>query len=301
MARIGLLQTELMVMEIIKTKDEMQKRSEELRSEGKHIGFVPTMGFLHNGHLSLLHMAIEKTDIVAASIFVNPEQFGPGEDFEKYPRDSERDHKLLEDMKCDILFSPSANEMYPPGYQSYVHVERLSEVLCGRFRPGHFRGVTTIVLKLFHIVKPKIAFFGQKDAQQAIIIQKMVRDLDLDIEVLIAPTVRELDGLAISSRNVFLSSDERKDAVVIYESLQNAKTMILEGERDSERVKHTMMEMILGNGGKKIDYIEIVKMDSLHPVNSIQGEVLIVLAVWIGNTRLIDNLILKAQDRSSEE
>jgi pantoate--beta-alanine ligase len=279
-------------MEIIEKIKEMSTRSDALRQEGKRIGFVPTMGALHEGHLSLLKLAEENSDAVVASVFVNPKQFGPDEDYSRYPRDLENDKKYLKKAKCDILFSPDVTEMYLPGFQSFVHVEELTDVLCGVFRPGHFRGVTTIVTKLFHIVKPHVAFFGQKDAQQAIIIQKMVKDLDFNIEIEIAPTVRESDGLAMSTRNEYLSKEERKKAVLLFQSLGNARDAILRGEREARHVIQMVRERILKNGGVRIDYVEIVDINTLQPVNPLQGNVLVALAVWIGKTRLIDNLIV---------
>ena len=282
-------------MEIIRKIGKMQIRSDELRREGKRIGFVPTMGYLHEGHLSLMRLAREQSDAVVASIFVNPAQFGPNEDYEHYPRDLERDKALAKEERCDVLFLPSGEEMYPPGYQTYVQVEELTGSLCGPFRPGHFRGVTTIVAKLFNIVKPHLAVFGQKDAQQAAVIQRMVGDLSFDIKILVAPLVREKDGLAISSRNEYLSKNERNKAQILYQSLQKAGEMIKKGERKSQKVIEVMREMILQGGGKKIDYLEIVDSRNLKPMNSIQGDALVALAVWIGKTRLIDNIVVTGE------
>jgi pantoate--beta-alanine ligase len=279
-------------MEIIDKIKEMQARSDALRREGKRIGFVPTMGALHEGHLSLFRLAKEKSDVVVASVFVNPKQFGPDEDYSRYPRDLENDKRYLEKAKCDILFSPDETEMYSSEYQSFVHVEELTDVLCGVFRPGHFRGVTTIVTKLFNIIKPHIVFFGQKDAQQAIIIHKMVQDLDFDIEIEVAPTVRESDGLAMSSRNEYLSKKERQKAALLFQSLSNARDAILGGERDSRQIIQMVREKILKNGGAKIDYVEVVDINTLQPVNPLRDEILVALAVWVGKTRLIDNLIV---------
>lgn len=270
----------------------MQRRSDLLRREGKRIGFVPTMGALHEGHLSLLRLAKKKSDVPVVSIFVNPTQFGPYEDFDRYPRDLEKDKRLLREERCEILFFPPVEEMYPKGFKSYVHVEELTEGLCGRFRPGHFQGVTTVVTKLFNIVKPHLAVFGQKDAQQAIVIQRMVKDLDFDIEILLAPTVREKDGLAMSSRNQNLSKREREKAALLYQSLERAREMIEGGEGKAKRVVVEMKKMISKNGIKNIDYVELVDPGNLKPVKTIRGRVLIALAVWVGKTRLIDNLLV---------
>jgi len=280
-------------MRVIEKISEMQIEAERLRLAGKRIGFVPTMGYLHEGHLSLMRIARHKSDVVVASIFVNPTQFGPKEDFREYPRDLPRDLKLAEGVGCDIVFHPSVNEMYPEGYRTYVSVEELSDALEGQFRPGHFRGVATVVAKLFNIVKPHVALFGQKDAQQAILIQRMVRDLNFSIEIIVAPTVREADGLAMSSRNVYLNRQERQDATVLYRSLQLAERMIADGERNAERIATAMRGLIQAVKSAKIDYVAIVDPVTLEPVAEIRGEVLIPLAVRIGKTRLIDNVIVK--------
>ncbi len=282
-------------MRVITKVKEMQKVADELRKEGKIIGVVPTMGYLHEGHLSLIRIAKEKSDVVITTIFVNPLQFAPHEDYDKYPRDFERDVGLAQSAGCDIIFHPSVEEMYPENFLTYVEVEKLTKVLEGEFRPTHFRGVTTVVAKLFNITKPHIAVFGQKDAQQALIIKQMVRDLNFDIEIIVAPIVRESDGLAMSSRNVYLSESERKDATVLYQSLKLAEKLIEEGERKPDVVISKMEELIKSKPTAKIDYIEIVDPNTLEKVEKLEEgkEYLIALAVRIGSTRLIDNTLVK--------
>ncbi|CUU03366.1 pantoate--beta-alanine ligase [Candidatus Thermokryptus mobilis] len=283
-------------MRIISKIKEMQRVADDLRREGKIIGVVPTMGYLHEGHLSLIRLAKERSDVVITTIFVNPLQFAPNEDYERYPRDFERDVKLAQSAGCDIIFHPSVEEMYPKNFLTYVEVDKLTKVLEGEFRPTHFRGVTTVVAKLFNITKPHIAIFGQKDAQQALIIKQMVRDLNFDIEIIVAPIVREPDGLAMSSRNVYLSDLERKDATVLYESLKLAEKLIKEnGERDPNVIISKMKELISSKPTAKIDYIAIVEPETLEKVESLtEGhEYLVALAVRIGSTRLIDNTIVK--------
>ncbi|MCS7230018.1 MAG: pantoate--beta-alanine ligase [Candidatus Kryptonium sp.] len=282
-------------MRIITKVKEMQKVADELRREGKIIGVVPTMGYLHEGHLSLIRIAKERSDVVITTIFVNPLQFAPHEDYDRYPRDFERDVKLAQSAGCDIIFHPSVEEMYPGNFLSYVEVEKLSKVLEGEFRPTHFRGVTTVVAKLFNITKPHIAVFGQKDAQQALIIRQMVKDLNFDIDIIVAPIVREPDGLAMSSRNVYLSETERKEATVLYESLKLAENLVAQGERNSKVIISKMEELIKSKPSAKIDYIAIVKPDTLEKVENLNegNEYLIALAVRIGTTRLIDNTIVK--------
>ena len=279
-------------MQVITRIREMQQTAERLRRDGKIIGFVPTMGYLHEGHLSLLRIARQKSDVTVMSIFVNPTQFGPNEDFDRYPRDFARDEKLAEANGCDIVFYPSIEEMYPQPYLTYVNVEKITTGLCGASRPGFFRGVTTVVTKLFNIVKPHLAVFGQKDAQQAIVVRQMVRDLNFDLEIVIAPIVREPDGLAMSSRNTYLSESERKEAVVLYKALMHAKKLIEAGERDAEFLKREMSKIINSAPSARIDYVAIVDAYQLRELLKLEGEVLIALAVWIGNTRLIDNLII---------
>jgi pantoate--beta-alanine ligase len=280
-------------MKVIEKIKDMKKISKDLIMDGKSIGFVPTMGYLHEGHLSLVRRARKENDIVVVSIFVNPTQFGPNEDFDKYPRDTERDLRLLEAENVDFAFIPSVEEMYPEGYATYVIVERLTEVLCGKSRPGHFRGVATVVTKLFNIVKPTRAYFGQKDAQQFRVLKRMVEDLNMDVEMIEAPIVRESDGLAMSSRNVYLSPEERKQAVALFEALNLAKETIEKGERDVEKIKQIMREWLSKYDKVIIDYIEIVDEKNLTPLSKIEGKVLIAIAAFVGKARLIDNIIVE--------
>ncbi|MGC8765965.1 MAG: pantoate--beta-alanine ligase [Brevinematia bacterium] len=280
-------------MKVVEKVSEMQSISETLRQKGKSIGFVPTMGALHEGHLSLVRKARSENQVVVVSIFVNPIQFGPNEDLAKYPRTFERDYELLKKEKIDFLFFPSPTEMYPDDFETYVNLERLPEHLCGISRPGHFRGVATVVTKLFNIVKPHRSYFGQKDYQQAKIIERMVRDLNIDTKVIVLPIVREEDGLAMSSRNSYLSREERTKAVCLYQSLLLAEKMIKEGEIVPIRIKEEMKRKILEIASDaRIDYIAIVDPETLEDVKFIGERVVVALAVFIGNTRLIDNSIV---------
>jgi len=281
-------------MRIIKNIKEMQATSMGLLREGKTIGFVPTMGALHEGHLSLLRAAKKDNDIVVVSIFVNPLQFGPGEDFERYPRDLEGDSEKLRKEGVDILFFPDMREMYPSDFRTYVEVEGLSEKLCGAFRPGHFRGVATVVTKLFNIVKPSRAYFGAKDYQQTVIIKRLVNDLNMDIEVIVCPTVREPDGLAMSSRNLYLNPEERRAALVIYRTLQEVAGLIKKGEKNPEVLKmHALKALGSEPLVSSIDYAGIYDPESLEEVSEIKGRVLIAIALRIGQTRLIDNIMVE--------
>lgn len=280
-------------MRVIRSIKQMANYARDVKLQGKSIGFVPTMGYLHEGHLSLMRRARRDTDVVVMSIFVNPIQFGPKEDFRRYPRDLKRDKRLAEGVGVDVIFYPFVEEIYPKDYLTYVNVERITEVLCGASRPAHFRGVTTVVNKLFNIVQPDIAYFGQKDAQQAIVIKKMVEDLNMPTRIKILPIVREPDGLAMSSRNTYLNSQQRKDVLVLYRSLLRAKKMIKEGERDSNKIIRKMREMIKKLPYSKNDYISTVDAKNLKPLKKLSGKVLIALAVGIGKTRLIDNIIVK--------
>src|SRR5574341_754014 len=280
-------------MKIVKSIKEMQEISTALKRKGKIAGFVPTMGYLHQGHLSLIKLAKKKSDVVVASIFVNPIQFGPKEDFKRYPRDVKRDTRLAGKAGCDILFLPTQRQMYPERYSAYVNVEKLSETLEGKFRMGHFKGVATVVAKLFNIVQPDLAFFGQKDAQQLVIIQKMVQDLNFNLKIIIGPTVREPSGLALSSRNTYLAEDEKKTAPVLFQSLLKAHNLIEQGERNSSKIIHEMEKMILSKPKTIIDYIAITDSKTLEQLEKMSGEVLISMAVFVGSTRLIDNLKLK--------
>jgi len=260
---------------------------------GEPLGFVPTMGYLHEGHLSLVRRARQECASVVVSIFVNPTQFGPNEDFKKYPRDLAKDSSYLERAGVDCLFYPVAEDVYPPGYRTYVEVHGLQDRLCGKSRPGHFRGVATVVLKLFNIVQPDRAFFGAKDAQQVLIIERMAKDLNLGVEVVTCPLIREADGLALSSRNAYLSSEERRAALVLSKSLRAAEEMVRAGERDPSKVVAAMRSMIKAEPTARVDYIEAVDPLNLDPVAELRGEVLVALAVFIGSTRLIDNIRIR--------
>lgn len=281
-------------MKVISSIDKMQDWSKDARCKGKTIGFVPTMGYLHEGHLSLLRKAERENDYLVMSIFVNPAQFAPGEDLKRYPRDFRRDKKLAKLCGVDVIFYPEAKLIYPSNYKTYVKVEDLSDVLCGRSRPGHFRGVTTVVLKLFNIVLPNTAYFGWKDAQQAIIINKMVEDLNLPIKIKTLPIAREESGLALSSRNTYLKEDQRRQAIILDKALQVAVGMIQSGYKDPRRIVAKMRKVIKSQKISRIDYVEIVDIDSLKPVKKIKGRLLICLAVFFGKTRLIDNVIVRA-------
>lgn len=256
------------------------------------VGFVPTMGFLHEGHLSLIRRAREECKSVVASIFVNPTQFGLNEDFSAYPRDTERDLALLEKENTGAVLMPQNEEMYPQGASSWVDVEVITDYLEGASRPGHFRGVTTIVTKLFNIVQPNRAYFGQKDAQQALVIKKMVKDLDMNLEVVVAPTVREPDGLAMSSRNVYLSQEDRQSALVLYKSLNLAAQQWSEGERDAGKIRPRMISLIESEPRAQIDYVSIADTETLQEIDQIIDTALVSIAVRFGTTRLIDNIIL---------
>lgn len=271
----------------------MQSLADSFRREGKTIGLVPTMGFLHEGHLSLMRIARSHCDILVVSIFVNPTQFGPNEDFNKYPRNFEQDEKLCRDENVGVIFYPTNEMMYSEPYLTYVNVEKLSETMCGASRPGHFRGVTTVVAKLFNIVKPHLAVFGEKDYQQAVIIKQMVKDLNFDIEILTGAIIREADGLAMSSRNKYLSAQERQNALVLSKSLQMAEKAVRAGNTDAESISMQIRERIQQTEGAVIDYIAIVNGDTLKRVAEVGDNSLIALAVKIGQTRLIDNVLIR--------
>jgi len=277
-------------MKVITSVAGMKALARQWKREGKSIGFVPTMGYLHEGHLSLVRESKKRADVTVVSIFINPAQFGPNEDFKKYPRDLEKDSAYLEQAGVDCLFYPDAAEIYPPGYRTYVEVHGLQDRLCGKSRPGHFRGVVTIILKLFDIVGPDLAFFGAKDAQQVLIIEKMAADLDLGTEVVTCPLVREPDGLALSSRNAYLSSEERKAALVLSRSLRWAERAISAGERDAAKVIAGIRSLIEAEPLARVDYVEAVDPLDLDSVAEIRGDVLIALAVFVGSIRLIDNI-----------
>lgn len=280
-------------MKQIASPQEMQAWSKEQRQKGYRIGLVPTMGYLHEGHLSLVRIARDLADKVVVSIFVNPIQFGEGEDLERYPRDLESDLRLLTQEGVDIVFTPSVQDMYPKGYGTFVETTGLDDKLCGKSRPGHFRGVTTVVSKLFNICLPDIAVFGQKDAQQAMIIEKMTRELNFPVEIVRGPTVREKDGLAMSSRNAYLTPEQRETATILYRALMLAQDLINEGERDPRRIRDKMIGMISREPGVKIDYVEVLNGEDLSELKEVKGKVLVALAAFIGNARLIDNLLLE--------
>ena len=279
-------------MKICHTIAEMRAASRAARQDSRRLGFVPTMGALHAGHISLVRAARQRCDAVAVSIFVNPTQFGPKEDFSKYPRTFERDRELLEAEGVAILFAPSTEEMYPQGATTFVTVEGLSEKLCGRSRPGHFRGVATVVAKLFNIVEPDLAFFGQKDSAQAVIIRRMVRDLNLDVEIVVCPIVREPDGLALSSRNAYLDARQRQQATVLYRSLMRVKDLADRGESDSARLVVAALDVFKEESEVRLDYFEIVDRETLDPVADISQGALVAVAAFVGATRLIDNVVL---------
>ncbi len=279
-------------LKICATIHEMRAASRAVRRAGKRLGFVPTMGALHEGHLSLVRAARASSDAVAASIFVNPTQFGPNEDLEKYPRSFERDRELLERERVELLFAPSVDEMYPPGAVTWVTVEGLSDKLDGRSRPGHFRGVTMVVAKLFHIVEPDAGFFGQKDAAQVAIIRRMVRDLNFPVEIVVCPIVREPDGLAMSSRNAYLDPEQRKRALVLHRSLMRVQRLADAGERQAAKLVAAGREEFAGERSVRLDYFELVDPDTLDPVDNISGGALAAVAAFVGSTRLIDNILL---------
>jgi pantoate--beta-alanine ligase len=279
-------------MQIFETIDAMRGASRTHTRSGKRLGLVPTMGALHAGHLSLVRAAKAKCDVVAASIFVNPTQFGPNEDFSKYPRTFEHDCDFLKKEGVDLLFAPPVEEMYPTGAATYVLVEGLSDKLCGKSRPGHFRGVTTIVSKLFNIVEPDAAFFGQKDAAQVAIIRRMVHDLNMPVEIVACPIVRELDGLAMSSRNAYLDPQQRKAALVLSRALQQIQSIFTQGERDAFALIKAGKSIFAEEPSVKMDYLEIVDPENLRPVEKIHAPALIAVAAYLGTTRLIDNLVL---------
>ncbi|SMB99986.1 pantothenate synthetase [Thermanaeromonas toyohensis ToBE] len=280
-------------MELFKTIPQVRQWVKAQRQQGKSIGLVPTMGYLHEGHLTLVRRAKDLCDAVIMSIFVNPTQFGPQEDYERYPRDLERDLRLAQEVGVDAVFAPEVEEMYPPGYATYVEVEGLTEVLCGASRPGHFRGVATIVTKLFNIVQPDKAFFGLKDYQQAMVIKRMVQDLNIPVEIVTVPTVREEDGLALSSRNKYLTPEERRQALSLYRALKLGEGLIRQGERQASKVREAMAKEILSQPLARIDYVSINDAETLNPLEEISGKVLLAVAVWIGSTRLIDNLVVE--------
>jgi pantoate--beta-alanine ligase len=279
-------------MHIISSSAEITAISQEARRAGKRVGFVPTMGALHPGHISLVRAARAQSDVVMVSIFVNPTQFGPKEDFAQYPRTLEQDRTLLAAEKADYIFAPSVEEMYPKGATTWVRVEGISERLDGRSRPGHFRGVSTVVAKLFNIVQPDLAFFGQKDAAQVAIIRRMVRDLDFDVRIVVCPTVREADGLAMSSRNSYLNPQQRKAATVLYRSLMRVQLLVDRGEINSTELLAAGKSVVAEEHAVRLDYFEIVNRDTLEPLADVREGALVAVAAHVGETRLIDNIVL---------
>lgn len=282
-------------MEITGAIEEVRKQVKEWRRQGLSVGLVPTMGYLHEGHKSLIERAVAENDRVVVSDFVNPIQFGVNEDLATYPRDIEADKRLCEQAGADLIFHPEAAEMYAPDFSTYVEMQKVSEGLCGKTRPTHFRGVCTVVCKLFHIVMPDRAYFGQKDAQQLAVIRRMVRDLDLDIQIVGCPIIREEDGLAKSSRNTYLSREERKAALVLSRAVFLGEDLMKKGERDADTILAAMRSLIEQEPLAKIDYVEMVDADSIEPLARARGRVLTAMAVYIGTTRLIDNFIMEVR------
>jgi pantoate--beta-alanine ligase len=281
------------------TAAQINNISKEAHRAGKRVGFVPTMGALHEGHLSLVRTARTQSDVVVVSLFVNPKQFGPNEDFAKYPRAVEKDSAMLAAEKADYLFLPGVEEMYPPGAESWVTVQGLSEKLDGRSRPGHFNGVTTVVAKLFNIVQPDFAFFGQKDAAQVAVINTMVRDLNFDVRIVVCPIVRESDGLAMSSRNAYFSPEQRKQALVLNRSLMRVQTLVDRGESNAARLKVAGEQVIAEEPAVKLDYFEVVDRDTLDPLTDVSGGALVAVAAYVGTTRLIDNIVITGKGNAA--
>lgn len=279
-------------MKLITNIKEMRRFSKEARKNGKTIAFAPTMGFLHDGHASLLKKARDMGDVLVMSIFVNPAQFGPNEDYAVYPKDIKRDMALAEANDVDVVFNPVANQMYPAGFQTFIELERLCNRLCGLSRPGHFRGVATVVAKLFNIVKPDIALFGEKDFQQAVIIKRMAQDLNMDIDVITMPTIREADGLAMSSRNSYLNKEERKAAICLYNGIKKGRDVFDNGVRNADVILKEARNIIEAEPLAVIDYVKVCDIDTLDDLKEIADKAVLTLAVKIGKTRLIDNAIL---------
>jgi len=280
-------------MEIVNHPRDMQAASLAWRQQHQTIALVPTMGYFHEGHLSLMRYARERGDRLVVSLFVNPTQFGPSEDLDRYPRDLERDAALAREVGVDVLYTPTASQMYPEGYQTYVSVEDVSQGLCGASRPGHFRGVATVVLKLFNQVLPHLAVFGEKDYQQLVVIKRMVADLDVPVEVEGRPIVRETDGLALSSRNTYLSREERQSALCLFQALTRAQNMAASGENQADNILSSVKQTITSTPGTRLDYAVLVDPDSLQSVDTIRGSARLAVAAWVGDTRLIDNMLLE--------
>ena len=279
-------------MKIISHISEMQRWSETQRLAGKKIAFVPTMGFLHEGHLSLVREGKQRGDVVIVSIFVNPMQFNQQTDFTTYPRKPEQDQQMLEEVGTDVLFYPEAQEIYPGGFQTAVEVDKVSQPLCGAFRPGHFRGVATVVAKLFNITKPHIALFGEKDFQQCVVIKRMVKDLNFDLEILPMPTIRESDGLAMSSRNARLSPSERQTSLCLARALKRAQDLVSHGERQASTILQAVHETLAREGRVRIEYTSLCHPETLEEVTEVSGPTLLALAAWVGDVRLIDNRVI---------
>jgi pantoate--beta-alanine ligase len=277
-------------MRLIDNIEQMKGVSSEARLSQNRVGLVPTMGYLHEGHLSLVRTARAKCDLLVVSVFVNPTQFGEGEDFESYPRDMNHDVQLLEREGTDVVFVPSAEEMYPEGHFTYVDVLSLTSIMCGRKRPGHFRGVTTVLAKLFNIVRPDFAVFGEKDYQQAVVIKRMTRDLNMDVDIIVCPTVREGDGLAMSSRNAYLSKKEREDAAVLYQSLEEARKIVASGGIPVSEVRDTVRKMIEEKDTATVEYVSVVHPETLEELDKVDAEAVVAVAVAFGKARLIDNI-----------
>lgn len=289
------------IMEIVTTVKEMQDWSARRRMNGQRIGFVPTMGYLHEGHLSLVRHAREISDVVVVSIFVNPKQFGPAEDLDTYPRDMERDLDLLRPIGVDVVFNPSAEQIYHPDFQTRIEVTELAKGLCGKYRPDFFPGVATVVLKLFNIITPDAAVFGSKDYQQLQVIKQLVKDLHLPVDVIGRPTVREKDGLAMSSRNAYLNPDERDRALSLYRGLELARELVRQGETSARTVRDRVWEFIGGHDGVSVQYIELVDPVTLRPVNRLDNPAIMALAVFVGKTRLIDNGLVSPSSELAAE
>ena len=283
-------------MRIIKDIDQLRRIVSKARRQGKTIGFVPTMGYFHEGHLSLMRRAKKDNDLCVVSIYVNPKQFGPKEDLANYPRDFKRDSSLAKKENVDIIFIPPDNVVYPSGYLTYIDVEKISGVLCGAFRPGHFKGVATIVAKLLNMVQPDTMYLGAKDAQQVAVLQNMVRDLDFPVTIKVVLTVREIDGLAMSSRNVYLSPAQRHQAAVLYQALCAAKDRVAQGERSAAKILQLVKAIITKKTPGKIQYVACVDLKTLAPLKKIEGHILIALAVFFGKTRLIDNIVISLHE-----
>jgi len=279
-------------MKIVKSVSEMQQLADLWRRDGKVIAFVPTMGYLHEGHLALMRAARKEGDVLVISIFVNPIQFGPHEDYERYPRDLERDLRLAESVNVDVVFAPEVKEMYPDGFQTIVDVTELSKPLCGKSRPGHFRGVATVVTKLFNIVKPHVAVFGEKDFQQLVVIRRMVKDLNMDVRIIGHPIVREADGLAMSSRNVYLSPEERKVALRLSQSLKKARHLVAQSILDAREILKAVVSHLCQDDALRLDYAELRDPETLEEVSVVNKPTLLAIAAFVGKTRLIDNCIL---------